>query len=120
MVDDAHDDRGHLRHSNHIAVRAVAQCGELAVRDCLSNYPCRLQLSLVRTYRSGDLGQTYPVSRGSSPVLVASGAAVFAHETLDVVSCIGIALVSGGILRFPFKARRFEPTFFPLGSPQGF
>jgi hypothetical protein len=30
-------------------------------------------LSLVRTYRAGDLGQTYPVSRGSSPVLVALG-----------------------------------------------
>ena len=32
-------------------------------------------LSLVRTYRSGDLGQTYSVSRGSSPVLVALGPA---------------------------------------------
>ena len=36
-------------------------------------------LSLVRTYRSGDLGQTYPVSRGSSPVLVSLGALVFAR-----------------------------------------
>ena len=51
-------------------------------------------LSLVRTYRSGDLGQTYPVSRGSSPVLVALGAAVFAHEALDVASFIGIARLS--------------------------
>ena len=59
-------------------------------------------LSLVRTYRSGDLGQTYPVSRGSSPVLVALGAAVFAHEALDVASSIGIALVAGGILSLAF------------------
>ena len=60
-------------------------------------------LSLVRTYRSGDLGQTYPVSRGSSPVLVALGAAVFAHESLNTASCIGIALVSGGILSLAFQ-----------------
>jgi len=30
---------------------------------------------LVVTYRSGDLGETYPVARGSSPALVALGAA---------------------------------------------
>jgi hypothetical protein len=30
---------------------------------------------LVRMYRSGDLGETYPVARGSSPALVALGAA---------------------------------------------
>src|SRR3954447_16754226 len=28
---------------------------------------------LVVTYRSGDLGETYPVARGSSPALVALG-----------------------------------------------
>ena len=28
-------------------------------------------LFLVRTYRSGDLGQTYPIARGSAPPLVA-------------------------------------------------
>ena len=33
-------------------------------------------LFLVRTYRSGDLGQTYPIARGSSPLLVSLGAAV--------------------------------------------
>ena len=62
-------------------------------------------LSLVRTYSSGDLGQTYPVSRGSSPVLVALGATVFAHETIGVVAGIGIALVSGGIVSLAFQGR---------------
>src|ERR1700756_1631040 len=35
-------------------------------------------LFLVRSYKVGDLGQTYPISRGSSPVLITLGAAVFA------------------------------------------
>ena len=55
-------------------------------------------IALVRTYAAGDLGQTYPISRGSSPALVALGAAVFAHESLDASSCLGVALISGGIL----------------------
>ena len=33
---------------------------------------------LVRMYRSGDLGETYPVARGSSPALVALGGSLFA------------------------------------------
>ena len=70
-------------------------------------------LSLVRTYRSGDLGQTYPVSRGSSPVLVATGAAVFAHEALDAASCVGIALVSGGILSLALQGRKVGAGFLP-------
>ncbi len=60
-------------------------------------------LSLVRTYRSGDLGQTYPISRGSSPVLVTLGAAIFAHETITYLSATGILLVSGGIISLAFQ-----------------
>jgi drug/metabolite transporter (DMT)-like permease len=76
-------------------------------------------LSLVRTYRSGDLGQTYPVSRGSSPVLVALGSAVFAHETIDLVSAIGIALVSGGIISLAFQGRRARADFLPAALTTG-
>jgi uncharacterized membrane protein len=76
-------------------------------------------LSLVRAYRSGDLGRTYPIARGSSPSLVALGAAVFAHETLDVVSCIGIALVSGGILSLAFQGNRIRADFLPAAFTTG-
>jgi drug/metabolite transporter (DMT)-like permease len=76
-------------------------------------------LSLVRTYRSGDLGQTYPVSRGSSPVLVALGALVFAHETLDVAASIGIALVSGGIVSLAFQGKRLRADFLPAAFTTG-
>ena len=54
-------------------------------------------LFLVRTYRVGDLGQTYPIARGSSPLLVSLGAAVFAGELPDPIIMTGVLLVSGGI-----------------------
>jgi drug/metabolite transporter (DMT)-like permease len=76
-------------------------------------------LSLVRTYRSGDLGQTYPISRGSSPVLVALGALVFAHEALDVVASIGIALVSGGIISLAFQGKGHRADFLPAAFTTG-
>ena len=76
-------------------------------------------LSLVRTYRSGDLGQTYPISRGSSPVLVALGAAIFAHETLGILSYLGIALVSGGILLLAFQRGKIRIDYLPAAFTTG-
>lgn len=40
-------------------------------------------LFLVRSYEAGDLGRTYPVARGSSPILITLGAVVFAGEALS-------------------------------------
>ncbi|HEX4338303.1 MAG TPA: DMT family transporter [Polyangiaceae bacterium] len=54
--------------------------------------------SLVRAYRTGELGQAYPIARGSSPLLVALGAAIFAHERLTPIRILGVVLVSGGII----------------------
>ncbi|MBC3956598.1 MULTISPECIES: EamA family transporter [Pseudomonas] len=55
-------------------------------------------LSLVRSYRRGDLAVAYAIARGSSPLLVTLGAAVFAHEGISAVHALGIGLISGGIL----------------------
>ena len=48
---------------------------------------------LVVTYRSGDLGETYPVARGSSPALVALGGSLFAGEWMNLLGIAGIGLV---------------------------
>lgn len=53
---------------------------------------------LVLTYRTGDLGQTYPIARGSSPALVLLGAQPFAGERPGWTATLGIVLVCGGIL----------------------
>jgi drug/metabolite transporter (DMT)-like permease len=62
-------------------------------------------LLLVASYRHGDLGVSYPIARGSSPLLVALGATVVAHERLDYLSLAGIVLISLGILGLAFENR---------------
>jgi drug/metabolite transporter (DMT)-like permease len=52
---------------------------------------------LVRMYRSGDLGETYPVARGSSPALVALGGSLAAGEWMNLIGTLGIGLVCAGI-----------------------
>jgi drug/metabolite transporter (DMT)-like permease len=52
---------------------------------------------LVRMYRSGDLGETYPVARGTSPALVALGGSLFAGEWMGLMGTVGIGLVCAGI-----------------------
>jgi drug/metabolite transporter (DMT)-like permease len=62
-------------------------------------------LLLVLTYRHGDLGVTYPIARGSSPLLVAAGAAILAGERLDALTLVGIALVCVGIIGLARESR---------------
>jgi drug/metabolite transporter (DMT)-like permease len=76
-------------------------------------------LFLVRSYKVGDLGQTYPISRGSSPVLITLAASVFAGETVGAVAMIGILLVSGGIISLAFKGRKLAVPSLPYALGTG-
>lgn len=76
-------------------------------------------LFLVRTYRSGDLGHTYPISRGSSPVLVLIGAAIFAGEIPGPVAAIGVLMVSGGIVSLAFQGRVLGLSSLPYALGTG-
>lgn len=76
-------------------------------------------LFLVRTYRTGDLGQTYPIARGSSPVLVTIGSALFAGELPGPVSLLGMLLVSGGIVSLAFEQRRLPSSTLPYALITG-
>ncbi|NDL61594.1 DMT family transporter [Acerihabitans arboris] len=60
-------------------------------------------LCLVRSYQCGDLGQTYPIARGSSPLMVTCAAAIFAGEKIEFNTLGGITLVSAGILILAVK-----------------
>ena len=75
-------------------------------------------LFLVRAYRSGDFGQVYPIARGSSPLVVLLGAALFAGEMPDAISLAGIMLVSGGIISLAFQGRQLgkENLFYAIGT----
>ncbi|MBB5393247.1 MULTISPECIES: DMT family transporter [unclassified Herbaspirillum] len=76
-------------------------------------------LFLVRSYQVGDLGQTYPISRGSSPVLITVAASVFAGERVGMAALLGIALVSGGIVSLAFKGRRLAVPSLPYALGTG-
>ena len=55
-------------------------------------------LFLIEAYRFGDLSQVYPIARGSAPLLVAVGAALFANEQLSVVELAGVLIISAGTI----------------------
>ncbi|MCP2071763.1 UNVERIFIED_ORG: drug/metabolite transporter (DMT)-like permease [Pseudomonas lini] len=76
-------------------------------------------LFLVRSYRVGDLGQTYPIARGSSPVLITLGAAVFAGENIAPSALLGIALVSGAIISLAFRGRNLSVPSLPYALGTG-
>jgi drug/metabolite transporter (DMT)-like permease len=67
-------------------------------------------LLLVASYRHGDLGVSYPIARGSSPLLVAVGAMVIAQERLDLLSLTGVGLISLGILGLAFENGKRLPS----------
>jgi drug/metabolite transporter (DMT)-like permease len=54
-------------------------------------------LLLMRCYRLGEFGQVYPLARGTSPWLVAVGAAVLLGEQLSVVRLVGVVTISLGL-----------------------
>jgi drug/metabolite transporter (DMT)-like permease len=55
-------------------------------------------LFLVRAYRNGHLSHVYPIARGTAPLFVTLGAAIFAGESLRDTNLIGVGLVASGIL----------------------
>lgn len=59
-------------------------------------------LLLMRSYRLGDFGQVYPVARGTSPLLVAIGAAIFAGEQLPGIRLAGVLVISLGLATLVF------------------
>jgi drug/metabolite transporter (DMT)-like permease len=73
---------------------------------------------LIRAYRNGDFGSTYPIARGSSPLLVTLGAALTVKEWPVWSGVVGILLVSGGIISLAFRGRRLPETgiFYALGT----
>ena len=56
------------------------------------------RLFLVRAYAAGDLAQTYPLARGTAPLMTAIGAMVLNGEVPSHFAMIGIALLSFGTI----------------------
>lgn len=55
-------------------------------------------LALAEAYRHGDLGQAYPIARGSAPLMTALGALAVTGEAVGPLAWAGILVLAGGIL----------------------
>lgn len=61
---------------------------------------------LVSAYRHGELGQVYPIVRGSVPLLVTAGGFAFADQHLAVTPLLGVVLVALGIMSLSLSKER--------------
>lgn len=55
-------------------------------------------IALAGAYKHGDLGLTYPVMRGTAPLLVALGSHTFVGESISLMAWGGVASICVGVL----------------------
>jgi phosphonate utilization associated putative membrane protein len=55
-------------------------------------------VTLNGAYQHGDLSTTYPIMRGSAPMLVALGSAAVLDERLSGLAWLGVAAITAGVL----------------------
>ena len=63
-------------------------------------------LALMNSYRLGAFNQTYPIARGTSPLVVAAGAYLLAGERLGIAALIGVVTLAAGLMSLTFSAGR--------------
>jgi drug/metabolite transporter (DMT)-like permease len=88
----------------------------LLVSSCLQTV---YSVFLAQAYRQGDLGQVYPVVRGSVPLLVTLGAYVLTGQSLSPLSMLGVILVALGIMSLVVDSRRASPKSLMLALITG-
>ncbi len=71
------------------------------------------ELFLMGAYRRSDFSQSYPIARGSAPLLVSLGGWLFASEHLSLQSLLGVVLVVIGIVSL--CARRVLSSSYRYG-----
>jgi drug/metabolite transporter (DMT)-like permease len=79
------------------------------------------KLFLIRAYSAGELGQVYPLARGSAPLLSSLIALVFLHEMLGPFLWMGVIVLCAGIALMAFKggavgALDAKAVFWALGT----
>ena len=87
------------------------------VRDAWPYIGASLAIHLVyygalgEAYRTGDLGQIYPIARGSAPLMTAVGATFLLDEHLGPVGSLGIVVLAAGIMLLSLKGGRDAARF---------
>ena len=62
--------------------------------------------ALIESYRAGDMGQVYPIARGSAPLMTATATTMFLGERLGLGGWCGILLLVAGVLLLSLRGGR--------------
>jgi drug/metabolite transporter (DMT)-like permease len=62
--------------------------------------------ALIESYRAGDLGQVYPIARGSAPLMTAVVATVYVGEHLAPLGWLGIVVLVAGVFLLSMRGGR--------------
>ena len=66
--------------------------------------------ALAEAYRAGDLGQVYPIARGTAPLLTAVGSLVIFRDWLGPFAMAGIIVLTAGIVLLSLRGGRADAT----------
>ena len=61
---------------------------------------------LIESYRAGDLGQVYPIARGSAPLMTAALSTFAVGEAINFAGWTGIVLLAAGVLLLSLRGGR--------------
>jgi len=62
--------------------------------------------ALIESYRTGDMGQVYPIARGTAPLLTALASPFFVGERIGLLAWAGILLLAGGVFLLSLRGGR--------------
>src|ERR1041384_5585850 len=63
-------------------------------------------IGLTEAYRTGDMGQVYPIARGSAPLMTAIVSTVFVGEAIGLRGWLGILVLVGGVFLLSLRGGR--------------
>jgi drug/metabolite transporter (DMT)-like permease len=63
-------------------------------------------ISLTEAYRTGDMGQVYPIARGSAPLMTATVSTFYVGEAVALLAWIGIVVLVAGVFLLSFRGGR--------------
>jgi drug/metabolite transporter (DMT)-like permease len=61
---------------------------------------------LTQAYRHGDMGQVYPIARGSAPLLTAAAGTALLPDRLGLLAWLGISMLACGVVLMSFRGGR--------------
>ena len=68
-------------------------------------------IALAEAYRTGDLGQVYPIARGAAPLMTATGSTLLFGEVLGGLGWSGLLLLTSGIVLLSVRGGRKAQAF---------